>query len=367
MTGTDQYETPRELVAKMIACIPDAHCDTIADFAVGEGKLLTAAAEKWPRSSLIGTDVDARVVRRLRRRFPRWVVGRCDFLNRDSRGRCEALRRFSMRFSVILLNPPFSGKGGGRWKCEVRGECFDCSQALAFTLTALNLMENAGHLVAIIPTSCSRSDKDRPAWHYLRSHCDMQMVSENGGRCFDGCVAKTFIVHLRNRPVGETDGLVRQAVGHRCRSVGDVLATEIFRGKLQVHQANVLHGREGVPFVHSTELKDGRIYPSGKRIQSSQNVVQGPAVLLPRVGKPMLSKVVVYGSRNRIALSDCVLALRCMDLHAAMKVRDALHQNWESVARTYSATCAPYVTVSALAEVLGHLGIHATGIAKERG
>jgi predicted RNA methylase len=151
MTDADRYETPPELVAKMICCVPDIRYQLIADFSVGDGTLLAAAAEKWPSSLLLGTDVDRRAVSRLRRKYPNWIVSRCDFLRRESRDRCQALRRFSSRLSLILLNPPFSGKGGTRWNCALHGKDFDCSQALAFALTSLSFLDSGGHLVAILP------------------------------------------------------------------------------------------------------------------------------------------------------------------------------------------------------------------------
>jgi hypothetical protein len=234
-----------------------------------------------------------------------------------------------------------------------------CSQALAFMLTSLNFLDTKGHLVAILPLSCLKSEKDQPAWHYLRNHFAVETIAENERGSFNGCVAKTLIVHLAKQSKSQVSGVNGTTVA-RSLGVRREIITDILRGRVQVHQAKLVRARRGFPFIHSTEVTDAGVDLKGKKIRGDHHFVQGPAVLLPRVGKPTASKVVVYGGRNRIVLSDCVLALKCQNLHDAIKIRETLQENWQSVARAFSATCAPYVTVSALAEVLRHLGFQTT-------
>jgi hypothetical protein len=186
-------------------------------------------------------------------------------------------------------------------------------------------------------------------------------VAENGGRSFNGCVAKTLIVHVKNKAANQLTGVINGTAVEPSPRMGQrIVRTAIFRGKVQVHQAKLFKSRKGFPFVHSTELRAEGIDLRGKRIRSAHHLLRGPAVLLPRVGKPTAWKVAVYDGRTRIVLSDCVLALKCDDLHDAMRIRETLQDKWDVVARAYSATCAPYVTVSALADVLRHLGVQVT-------
>jgi hypothetical protein len=353
MTAPDKHNTPPELVAKMLACATVQECRTVADFSAGDGALLLAAVERWPGSLMIATEVDGRLVDRLRKKHPDWIVSRCDFLDARSRAKCQAIHRASNGMSLILLNPPFSGRGGKKWRCELHGESFKCSQALAFAVTALNFLGPDGQLVAILPASCVRSEKDRSTWECVSRSFLVRTIAENGRGSFGSCFASSVIVRFSRKAesppqISRAVDSVKQRPIRRRSSV----KIDIFRGKVQIHRAKLFRGAKGFPFIHSTEVKGPELVFNGKRIRSAQHFVQGPAVLLPRVGNPTSSKVAVYLGRRRIVLSDCVIALKCHELHHANMIHRLIKKNWADVARAFSATCAPYVTVADLATVL---------------
>jgi Methyltransferase small domain len=357
MNGRDQYETPSELVAKMVASASSSSCEIVADFSAGDGTLLSAAAKRWPRCRLAGADVDPAAVNRLRRSHPAWEISRCDFLSRQSRDR-SAIRHLLGRVPLVLLNPPFSGRGGTRWLCEVDGTTMRCSQALAFVLTSLRFLRTDGELVAILPTSCVKSDKDRQAWQYLCGRFGVTIAAENHRRTFNGCVAETILVHISTKAAETPSALTQRAASHDVLDAQkSPVRTELFRGKAQVHSATLYSGASGYPFVHSTNLKAHGVELTGKRIRTGTHLVRGPAVLLPRVGKPMPSKLAVYKSKQGIVLSDCVLAIKCTCVDDARAIHAALLKNWDSLSSAFSATCAPYITLSALCEVLRRLNV----------
>ena len=125
----DQFNTPPAVTKKMIASVRGHRPSVIADFAAGSGELLHAAAAQWNGATMIGMDIDERIVRALRRKEPDWIISRGDFLNPNPNLRAEALRRASGGVDLILLNPPFSSRGGTRSKLMLGNESLSCSRA----------------------------------------------------------------------------------------------------------------------------------------------------------------------------------------------------------------------------------------------
>ena len=125
----------------------------IADFAAGDGALLTAACAVWPKAKAFALDIDNLALRRLRYRNPSWSIGRCDFLSEDSRGKSIPLQAVKGNTDVILLNPPFSCRGASRFKLKLNGRELCCSKAMAFVLLATEYLAVDGQIVAILPES----------------------------------------------------------------------------------------------------------------------------------------------------------------------------------------------------------------------
>ena len=63
------------------------------------------------------------------------------------------------------------------------------------------------------------------------------------------------------------------------------------------------------PLPHTTSVRNGTIGQQFKTTQPGR-MLNGPAVLLPRVGKPKLSKMVVFEPTEKTYISDCLIALR---------------------------------------------------------
>ena len=84
----------------------------------------------------------------------------------------------------------------------------------------------------------------------------------------------------------------------------------------------------------------------------------GPAVLLPRVGRPSVEKIAVLDNGVGVAISDCVIALACASDTAALEVRGRLVQKWPRLEQLYTGTGAPYLTVESIHKLLGYLGFN---------
>ena len=346
----DQHYTPSALARELIGTVDLNHVGRVGDFAVGDGELLRAAAERWPEAELVAADIDPQTVARLRRRYPAWSISRCDFMSARSRARARAVRRGS-GFDVIALNPPFSFRGGTKKTVMIGERVVSCSPPLAFVVEAVRYLRSGGQLVAILPHGALTSEKDREARELLADHHGFEVVRTCARGTFSSCTPRTAVVRIGTGTVFDPSPLPLSTIPDGRARVGDV---SMRRGRTPVGRAL----SSGLPLVHTTELRGGKLLPSRRFADARGATVRGPAVLLARVGKPMSSKVVLVDvTHPPVVLSDCVLAVECSTLSAARVLRRAILENWETVEAAYGGTCARYLTLASLKDLLWALGV----------
>jgi hypothetical protein len=73
-----------------------------------------------------------------------------------------------------------------------------------------------------------------------------------------------------------------------------------------------------------------------------------------------VSKILPYFDEEPIVISDCVIALKCGTADKARVVKNSMVKNWETIERMYGGTCARYITVDSLRELLNGLGFEVT-------
>jgi predicted RNA methylase len=342
---SDQINTPPDLCRKVIGCVQRSTVCTVADFAAGTGKLLRAASARWGEATVCALDIDAGIVRKLRREQPAWIVSRGDFLRRTSRKRCRIFRHVTCGVDLILLNPPFSSRGGSRCQVSVGLEVLSCSRAAAFVISALPFMSNDGEVVAIIPAGSLNSEKDRKAWALVHETFRVSIVGTNGHDAFEGCSARTVVVHIARRNHAEE---IRSVDCEQPAPRASKLV--LYRGRLQMHLRNAT-GPAMVPLVHSTCLRNGLVDLSLLRVSNASVKIKGPVLLLVRVGEPKRDKVVFYRGRKTFALSDCVIALKARTRELAM-LYERVTRHWLSIVPLYRGTGAKYITVAEIARFL---------------
>lgn len=333
----------------------------VADFAAGDGSLLQAAARQWPKTRLIGTDRRKEAVHALRRAQPTWSVGKCDFFSVPSRRQCKALRHLDgSGAEIILLNPPFSMRGGTVWKATVEREDVTCGRALAFLVTALPYLTADGIVVAVLPSSALTSQRDGAAWDLLGKHWKREIIAERDRTTFRDCYPRTVVVKLTRRSNGCRPKVLPSK---EMRKLGKSPARiDIVRGTTQLHRSEVTSGdcpRGAIPLVHSTELRRNELLHP-RFFGRFEDATTAPLVLIPRVGRFRPEKVVLYESRDPIVLSDCVIGLSCASVDAARSLFTSLVDNARVLASCYRGTCAPYLTLETLAAFLAGLGYTAS-------
>ena len=349
--NSDAFYTPSEISEKMIGAIEAGSADIVADFAAGAGDLLEAARARWPLGRIVATDISRAAVMALKRIQPRWEVGRCDFLSGHSRGSCRVLSGLENRVSVVLLNPPFSCRGGTICRVIGNGYEMQSSRGMAFVLNALRYLAPDGELVCVLPAGSLHTQKDQRAWAFLRTFFHVYLVSRNGHKTFDGCFARTVLVRLRRRALPRR---VRNATSTSGNPKADLGRVTLYRGRLPMY---VVKGEGGnsVPLIHSTCLRHSSVDFKQFATGRLSHAITGPTILLPRVGRPDKSKVVLYRGRRLFVMSDCVLGLQCAFNPAA--VHSHILKEWSLISRLYKGTGARFLTVAALAEGLRGLGI----------
>lgn len=343
----DRIFTPPALATLLVNGARAVRPKLIADFAAGDGALLRAANYRWPEASFFGSDLDPSVVSAMISLPRKGEALVCDFLNETA---SEQLSAFKARCDVILLNPPFSARGNKRHHVDLEGRSYSGSKALAFIAHALRFLRRQGELLAIIPSSCLTSERDSALLEAIEKTHRVTPIGELHRGAFDAHAVSVALIKIspRDRPL-------------RRRSTPPLLAVvrpfqvELMRGSLPVHRA--VFGEAGVPYVHTSDLRD---LDSGalRTVLRSTRAVDGPAVLLPRVGRPDRAKLMLSPA-GRLVLSDCVIALRTEPRGHERELFRLMKRNWANIEKLYGGSCAPYLTTNGLLGLMAKIGIRA--------
>lgn len=354
----DVFYTPSNLAKLMISHVKQRKPKSIADFAAGDAELLQAARNRWKHAQFIATDLDKTSVRRLKRRYPTWSIGTCDFLREKSRNQCHALRSNCGNVSLVLLNPPFSYRGGTHYEVKVDGEALSCSKAMAFVTTSIQYMKSDGELLAILPSGTMHTEKDSKIWRLLSSRFEVCVISNQDAYTFPACSAKTILIRLSKRnksSVASND--VHNEGDIQERNNPDVGTVKIIRGVVQMHTLNGHRSQKKLPLIHTTELVGNLVKVTHRRTIQNRRILKGPAVLIPRVGEPKKDKIALYLSRKPVVLSDCIIGLECASRERARALQALLKKKWTLLQKVYGGTCAKYTTLSSLRRVFEILDI----------
>ncbi|MBN8600341.1 MAG: N-6 DNA methylase [Planctomycetes bacterium] len=351
----DQFFTPKNLAFAAVRAAKIRKVQIVADFAAGHGDLLAAAIDRWPSCQIFANDIDPLCARTLRKLKSIHSVSCCDFLDERSRKASKILKSLLNACDIVLLNPPFSGRGSAACIAESRAGRIRCSRAFAFVLTAFDYLKMGGELIAILPPSCLSSSKDARCRDLIMSMASMTVIKRFSKSTFMGCSASTVVVRFKksdnSTAITPPNMTISPKIGSR------TLTVRLIRGCIPVHRA--LNGLAGTkfPFVHSTEIVGQKITCCDRYVDLGSRLVSSPSVLITRVGSQKTAKCAIYLGRRKLALSDCVIALECDSIEVADKVRRRLCDNWETVAASYEGTCAPYITIEGLVRLLRSLDI----------
>ena len=348
--NNDSYYTPRPLAETVVGYAQLREDGVIADFAAGEGVLLEESRKRWPHAQIVATDIDQTAVTRLRQRHPEWTVGRADLLANVSTNPCQALRRVKGKVTLLLLNPPFTCRGGSTREVLVDGTVFKSSTAIAFLLKSTQYLAPRGEIIVILPEGALYNRKDQSAWDHLRKRFLVKLMARWERGAFPNCSATSVVIKLVTASkAGMRERVVEPTPAPHCRAVA------IIRG---TYSPCVERRQElGPTLVHTTDLQGSKVILNGRLGGGSHRSVEGPAVLLPRVGRIRPEKIAVLPSRCKVMISDCVIGLKTPTSREANQLKTLLVRRYQELERCYVGTGAPHITLDRLRHVLGKFGL----------
>jgi predicted RNA methylase len=355
----DAFFTPASVADRLVRYVQQSAPSVVLDPAAGDGALLSAASTLWPDSRMVALDCDLRRVRSLRRQTE-WDCGRCDFLGLRSRTSSHLLREIYQNVDLVLLNPPYSARGNSGWQSALSGMEVRSGRAMAFVLNALETLRDDGEMVALLPSSTVTSQRDSDAWEVVYKNAQVSIIDWFPRGTFPQGTAVTVGIHLQKSTTGGAAS--RHVPGARTLPYWEV---RLLRGNVPVHeakQAGLSSNRtaDRIPYIHTTDMRDGEVtqFPLTLPIDCFTSQVLGPAVLIPRVGKPLPDKIVFWPGGAAV-LSDCVFAIDVDTIEDARKIQAVLRNNFSAIATGYKGSCAPYLTISSLVSLLFGMGISA--------
>jgi len=339
----DAIYTPPDLAEFLTGAATISAPRSIADFAAGDGALLRAASARWPEASLFGSDVDAQAVQCIKSLVPGCISAQHDFLTTSGDGALAG-----RLFDLILLNPPFSSRGNTRHTVDVDGVIHYASKAFAFAARALRFLAPGGEIMAILPASVMVSERDAALLAALKDLGSVQQIGEVRRAAFKSHAVAVVVLRISRNRIAKCSNVNQTLVSLRPYSV------EILRGSVSMHE--YVPVANGPRFIHTTDMRDGILLPLHRRAANELRRVQGPAVLVSRVGRPSKGKIVLLHNEEAV-LSDCVIAMRTLPRGREPELLELLAANWATVKSAYGGSCAPYTTLKRLAAALLRLGI----------
>jgi len=344
----DQYYTPPGLAALLVNAAKVRAVKLVADFAMGDGALLRAAEGRWPRARLFGTDINP--VAELE---AHGLKGNLEFTALDFLGEHDAfasVTSLKQSCDVILLNPPFTCRGNRRYPAIIGDETLYGSKALAFVCRALAYLKPRGEALAIVPASCATSERDRSLMTALRAHYTVDQIGEINRNAFEGCTVNVIIIRIKRRSFFAP---MRPVQAQKRLVPLKSFQARIMRGTMSVHETSETPG--GLPVLHTADLRALNLSPQRWTLDDRRRI-QGTAVLIPRVGRPDQSKLVL-ADLPHIVLSDCVIAIKTEPLGFEPELFRLLSSRWAELEALYGGSCAPYITVGQLQEFLLKSGV----------
>ena len=345
----DAYYTPEGLAKEVVAAASSTP-RSVMDPAVGDGSLLRAATARWPDVHVVGLDVDRGQLNRTRAGHPGWSLGRVDMFSERSRAASALWQSSGSAIDLMLLNPPFSYRGGRSKRVTYEGEEHALTPASAFVALALTRLAPNGELLALLPAGVLSLERDAAFWSAVASERTVETIAQFASTAFAGTRTRSILVSLRPQRVPQ----LAEVVDLQLRPSHCV---ELIRGRVPVHALAERRGSgSSAPFLHTRDLSNLLNRATTESRGPVSLASQGPFVTLPRVGRVRAEHIKVISSPQAVVLSDCVFALRADSSAELVKLQELLLANIEALQLEYVGGCAPYLTIRRLVHFLAQRG-----------
>ena len=350
--NVDAHYTPTALAKSIVSAAADLEPNVVADLAAGRGDLLLEAEQKWPSATFVATDIDRASISHLSTIRPSWIVGRCDLRKPRSRSACFRLRKVKNSIDLLLLNPPFTCRGGTKYPVRTQVGQLNASTAMSFLLLATHYVADSGTIVVILPLGCLTNIKDVHAWNYLSEKYDIDHLGNGARGTFPRSAASTAIVRLSPRT---TVSIIRNEPVQASRWE-KIIEVTVTRGSCQLHR--ITHNSTNPVLVHYTDIRNGIVELNGRRGIGVHKCISGPSLVVPRVGRITPEKIGILNHPEDVMLSDCVIAIKPKKSKHLYPLRDRIVDNFDQLRTSYVGTGAPFVTLDRLCATLSAMGVY---------
>ena len=318
---------------------------TVVDFCAGRGSLLEAARRRWPTAKLFANDSDPKVMNSLP--GANWV--NLDFLGEHFDA--FSPKTFPKEYDLVLLNPPFCFYRSQEFR--PRGVYADvrCSVAFSFLFTALQYLSTDGELLAVMPTSTLKSERDDEARKILKKRYKCRLISSPSYDRFPGLDVSTYLLQVHSAKKRKSTAVVTNSLSSAR------VPWQITRGSVSVRRSKRQEYVGLHNWIHTTSISNSTIVtrymlPDGF-LARDQKFLPKTSLILPRVGKVRPGDLLVT-SRSEI-LSDCLLGVTFDDPKLAYIILGGINTNYSSFSKLYAGTGAPYTTQNKVSKFIERL------------
>lgn len=344
----DRYYTPEDVAVSALERGTFPFVPKVcADSTCGSGRLLDAANAVFGSVESIGIDRDAEAISQLRLRRPDWHLSVGDLLHPST----SETTYWRPPVDLLVLNPPFSHGHKKFVDIQFLGKKMRGSIAMAHLLRSFELFQPSLGAIVIAPESLLYSETDQDARQALAEDYQLTKLTDLQRCTFRGARVQASVVQIL--PGGH------QQSHQEIRYYNGLIQTKIVRGSLPVHLS--VSDPSGVPFIHSTDLKNIAVAGKFEGLSKTRNVAKGRTkgwvVLVPRVGLPDCQAVKAIKLDCTVQLSDCVIALEFSTKAVAIKAEKRIHSRWPEFKGLYRGTGARYITMARLNLWLSTIGV----------
>lgn len=369
----NQYFTPDFAVERALSLVPISKVHNIIDPAVGEGIFLKVASTKWRDAHLFGIDIDASVIRNLRKEdLPKSVYFVGDSLMKKTWKRTRLRNIISDRgFDLVVGNPPFSSRFSrieaprilSEYRLAHKSQRLMRSQAMEvlFAEIFVDLAADGGFIVIVLPDSILANQQYRYVREFILNNTKVLFIIDLPRNIFKNTSAKTSILVLKKQVVRKMKYKVQMSSLNKNGTLSDRIkisgndfrhrmdywyykklrkssvkrvlnksATKIL-GDFVVYcrAGRTIYGEDrkfvkrGLRFLHSTNVTEiGINYSKDEKfIKCKSNLDMNGAhakvgdILVVRVGDRCTGRAAILASRKDVGVvSDCIFMIRVKNI-----------------------------------------------------
>ena len=311
------YYTPENLAVALLKLIPECTISSAIDICCGKGALLKATHIVFPKSKLVGVDVNYDSFYQ--------SINQCKFSQMD--GFKYVSKHEKRRYDLVLSNPPF-GRAEGMYSGNIKGlnrKRLECQMMNA----NLSLMHPKSWMMIILPATFVLGSSYKKVRREIACiygiHTVVRLPYDTFGNGLintfavilngtaDGVSTKTYLAECRKKEwiLKDEEEIsykgIKSGVWYGKEKTIEPLEIEVFRGVISSSDFSDI----GLPVYHSATCKGKKWKPSVRYVgfaDKGHKKAQKGDIIINRVGHS--SGYWCVCKEDEIMVSDCIIVIR---------------------------------------------------------